>query len=178
MSVDGRLTFEDGQVSLGGAALPGILVSQSVRGQVRFDEAEQDGLSGKTRMPMGWEDAEVVLVMDLLTDDASDCYDKLAKLDAVFRGADTKANPKVYDVANRHLLARSINRVLFSGLESSETDEDDVIRCSLAFVEHKPPVVRQEERVAAKDAKDAASVSTAPTVSAAEPSLAVDVIGG
>lgn len=174
MAADAVLSFDDGQVTLGGTLLPGILVSQSVRGQVRFDQAARDGMSGKAKTPLGWEDAEISLVVALTSDaEGDDCYDKLARLDKVFRGRDSQANPQVCQVSNRHLLARGVSQVVFAGLESSETEDDDVILATLAFVEHNPPIVKQEARVTAS-----ATSGSTPAATATEPSLAVDVIGG
>lgn len=163
---DGRLVFEDGEVRLGGELLPGVLVSQTVNGVVRFDQAEQDGLSGKAKIAMGWEDSAVALTMDLLTDDVSDCYDKLLTLNRVFKGADNGANPKVYTVTGRHLRARGIDQVVFAGLDSEEDDQSDVIRATLNFVEHGPLITETEMRVAAAGT---AGTGTAPAVAATGP---------
>ena len=175
MPNDGLLVFEDGQITLGGSLLPGVLRRLSIRGQVRFDEAEQDGLSGKVKVPMGWEDADVTAEVELLTD-STDCYDKLAGLDATFRGYDNGGNPKVYDLVNRHTAARGIDQVVFAGLESSETDQDDVILAGLAFQEHKPAVVAVESRVAASD-KAAGSGAPAADPADEEPPLQIDLEG-
>jgi hypothetical protein len=134
--------------------VPGILVSQSITGKVKFDEGKPDGLSGKVKTPKGWDDTEITLGLDLLTDEESTCYDKLGEINALFRGADNGGNPKVYEIVNVHALARGLQKVIFSGLQSSEKDDDDVIGVSLTFVEHNPPVVHREKRVArAKQAK-------------------------
>jgi hypothetical protein len=164
MMSDGLLTFDDGIVQLAGARIPGILKSLSIAGQVRFDEAEQDGLSGKVKVPMGWTDADITLVVELTTESGLDCYDKLAQINATFKGTDNGGNPKVFDVVNRHAIARGIERVVFAGLGSRETDEDDVILADLAFVEHVPPVTKIEERVSA-------SGGQAPETTALEPEL-------
>jgi len=156
------LTWEHGEVRLAGELLPGALKHLSIRGLVRFDEAEQDGMSGKTRTPLGWEDADVVIIVDLLTDSGSTCYDKLTALDAKFRGQDDQGNPLVLDVVNAHLAARGVDQVVFSGLDSSETDQDDVIQASLSFTEYRPAVVAVEER---------AEAGAAPGTAAAEPGL-------
>ena len=42
------------------------------------------------------------------------------------------------------LLARGVRRVVFSRLDSSESCRTDEIRASLAFVEHNPPIIKQE----------------------------------
>ncbi|MBF0590187.1 MAG: hypothetical protein HQL53_13785 [Magnetococcales bacterium] len=162
------VTFEDGQVFLGDWAVPGILVRQSVRGAVRFDEAEQDGLSGKAKLAKGWEDADVQLTIDLLTDSSSTCYEKLALIDGVFKGVDNKGNPQVFDVRNSHLLVRGVRQVVFSGLNSEESDRDDTIRATLRFVEHIPVITRAEERAIAAQQSQAPEISPAKT---AEPEL-------
>lgn len=144
--MDGMLTFSHGEVRLGAQLVPGILKSLNVRGAVVFDEAERDGLSGKTKTPKGWDDSMIMLTVELLTDDTT-CYDKLASLDALFRGHDNGANPRVLDVANSHVTARGVGRVVFAGLDSAETDRDDVIMATLRFTEHRPPIIRAEKRV-------------------------------
>ncbi len=146
---NGYLSFDDGKVFLGGSELDGILQNLSVRGSVLFDLAEQDGLSGKTKIPMGWEDADITLVLTLLTDENADCYDRLEVLDALFKGQDSNGNPLILDVRNRHCQARHIDRVVFSGLDSQENDKNDAIVATLAFSEHRPATVATEERVVA-----------------------------
>ncbi len=147
---DGILSFSHGAVALDGRSLPGILASLSVRGQVRYDEAEQDGVSGKAKTPLGWEDDAITLVLALTTEDGSTCYDKLANINGLFVGQDSSGNPLILDVANPHMRARGVNEVVFDGLESTETEDDDVILATLRFTEHNPPVVKAERRAAGK----------------------------
>ena len=143
------LTWEDGVVKIDGQELPGELVDLYVDCRVRFDEQDVDAQSGKKRTPMGWEDADVGIGLSLTTEaDGDDCYDKLAVINGIFRSHDAQANPKIFDVDNRHLLARGVNELIFSGLSSSESDDDDTILADLAFVENNPPVVKTETSVA------------------------------
>lgn len=143
------LTWEDGVVKIDGRELPGHLLDLSVDCRVKFDEQDVDGQSGKKRTPLGWEDAEVGLALSLTTEDpGTDCYEKLAVINGIFRSHDQSANPKVFSVVNRHLTARGVNELIFSGLSSSETEEDDTIVASLTFVENNPPVVKTETKVA------------------------------
>lgn len=181
--MSGRLlTFEDGEVRLGGALAPGILVNLRVDGKVRFDEQEVDGQSGKTKTPKGFEDSDICLGVLLLTDADSTCYDKLGALNAMFRAVDGKANPKVLDVANRHVLARGIRQVVFSRLESAEDNESDEIQATLGFVEHNPPIIKTEKAQAktptpkelAAQAKDAASGGNAAGGQPEEDAIIVD----
>ncbi len=174
---DGYLTFEDGVLSLGGEAIPGVLASSNITCDVKFDEAQSDQLSGKKKTPMGWEDAEIDFEYALLSDEDGDCYDKLAEVNALFKGYGDSAAPKILTVLNRHIQARGIDQVVFKTLASKETNKDDVIVVSLHFVEHTPPVVKAEERVVKSDQAKTAS-GAAPAVNPAKAddySIPVDV---
>ncbi len=139
------ITFEDGVLTLAGEEVPGILRSLRVDGKVRFDEQKVDGTSGKKKTPQGFEDCDIMVSLFLVTDEGSSCYDKLETLSGMFRKVDDKANPQIYTVANRHLLARGVRQVVFSKFCSSENDRTDEIMVTLGFVEHNPPVVKTEK---------------------------------
>lgn len=138
------ITFEDGVITLGGEEVPGILQSLSVDGKVRFDEQKVDGASGKKKTPQGFEDCEISVSLYLVTDADTSCYEKLETLSGMFRKVDDKANPQIYDVANKHLLARGVRQVVFSKLQTAENDMTDEITASLGFTEHNPPIVKTE----------------------------------
>lgn len=139
------ITFEDGVVTLAGEEVPSILHSLSVDDKVRFDEQKVDGSSGKKKTPQGFEDSEIMVSLYLVTDDDSSCYDKLETLSGMFRKVDDTANPRIYTVANRHLLARGVRQVCFSKLQTAENDRTDEITATLGFVEHNPPIVKTEK---------------------------------
>lgn len=139
------ITFEDGVISLGGEEVPGILQSLSVDGKVRFDEQKVDGASGNKKTPQGFEDCEITVALYLVTDADTSCYEKLETLSGMFNNVDNKANPQIYDVANKHLLARGVRQVVFSKLQTAENDMTDEITASLGFTEHNPPIVKTEE---------------------------------
>lgn len=140
-----QIVFEDGYITLGGKEVPGILTELRVDGKVRFDEQKVDGMSGKSKIPQGYEDADIMIGMILLTDETSTSYEKAAELGSLFKDVDTHANPQVFTVVNRHMQARGIKQVVFSRLETAENDQTDEIRATLAFVEHTPPIVRSEK---------------------------------
>lgn len=139
------LSVEDGIVSLDGEELDGIVQYIKIDNKVRFDEAKVDGASGKKKTPQGFEDASISIDLLLLTDDNGTCYDKLGVLNGIFLGIDDTANPKIYTITNKHLLARGVREVVFSSLSSSENSRTDEISASLKFVEHNPPIIRLEE---------------------------------
>lgn len=174
MLTDGKLTFEDGLVVLGKVTLPGIYVQMQINAGVRFDRAQRDHMSGKNKIPLGWEDADIRFTADLLTDDDSDCYDKLTVINKIFKGADKGANPRVYDVTGRHLRARGVNRVVFSGLDSTDSDQDDVIQVTLVFSEHLPAVIKREKQVVAQKKAVGATPPATKASPAAAPAITAD----
>jgi hypothetical protein len=48
--------------------------------------------------------------------DDGDCYDKLARVNALFKGTALTASPKILTPLNRHIQARGIDRVVFKTL--------------------------------------------------------------
>ena len=143
-----HLSFADGIVRLGGEELPGIMTSLSVDGKVRYDEQNVDGTSGKSKTPMGWEDHSVMIGMVLPTDSDGDCYDKLEILSAYFKQPDSKANPQIYSVVNRHTQSRGIREIVFARLQTTENEKWDYIIANLGFDEHNPPIVKTEASAA------------------------------
>ena len=164
------ITYDDGVVTLAGEEVPGILHSLRVDGKVRFDEQKVDGSSGKKKTPQGFEDSDIMISLYLVTDDDSSCYDKLETLSGMFRKVDDKANPQIYTVANRHLLARGVRQVCFSKLQTAENDRTDEITATLGFVEHNPPVVKTEKAQAkTPTGKELAEQAAEKAKQAAEP---------
>ncbi len=142
------LRFEDGQVVLGNYTLPGNFLSTEVGKGIRFDE-QKNANSGSRKVPLGFEDAAVTISLELTTDDeGQSCYDKLAEINGIFSEVDKKASPKVFDIDNRHLAARGVRRVIFSHLNSTETNQSDIIQATLSFTEYYQAVTKLEKNVA------------------------------
>ena len=163
------ITFEDGVLTLGGEEVPGILHSLRVDGKVRFDEQKLDGSSGKKKTPQGFEDGDIRVSLYLVTDEDSSCYDKLETLSGMFRKVDDKANPQIYTVANRHLLARGVRQVCFSKLQTAENDTTDEITATLGFAEHNPPIVKTEKAQAKSPTSKELAEQAAAKAQQAEP---------
>lgn len=170
------VTFEDGVVTLGDTDIPGILKELRVDGKVRFDKQKVDGASGKKKTPQGFEDQDIMLSMILMTDETGTCYDKLEVVSGLYQKIDDKANPQIYTVTNRHLLARGVRQVVFSKLQSAESDADDEMTISMGFVEHNPPVVKVEKAAAKSPTpKELAEAAAQKAAEPAPDSLIVDV---
>ncbi len=166
---DGYLSVEHGHVRLGDTLLPGVFVSMDVADSVKIDCAKMDNMSGKKKIPMGWEDSLLTIEMDLVTDDST-CYDKLAKVNYIFKGMDSQSNPKILKINNPHAAARGVDKVLFRTLRSRETSDDDVIRVTLEFDEHDPPTIPPELR-----AKSTSADNTTPGMDSTDVSADPDV---
>jgi len=180
---DGMLEFDHGVVMLDGVKLPGIFKNQSIVGSVRFDTAKTGDLSGSVKTPRGWEASDITLALELISDEqtapytaGNNCYDKLARINAIFKGYDNGSNPKVYEVDNAHVIARGISHVVFAGLSSRESHQDDVIQVTLNFVEYRPPAQIAEKRVLATDtAAQAAPTAKSTGTAAPDKTIMVDV---
>jgi len=142
-----QLTFENGQISLGDSLIPGILTQMKIKNSVIFDNFSIDSISGTKKIPMGFSDSDISVSMDLLTDDDMTCYDRLAEVNRIFKAVDEDANLIIYTILNFHCAARGIQKVYFSGLNSQETDQDNIIAVTLSFIEYIPDVVKKEEFV-------------------------------
>lgn len=168
------LTFADGVIRLGGEEVPGILQSLTIDGKVLYDEQKVDGQSGKSKTPQGFEDQTVKATLVLLTDDESDCYEKLALLAPFFRKTDEHANPQIYALANRHSQTRGIRRIVFDKLESSESNTSDTIKATLGFTEHRPPIVKTE-RAEAKTPTPGEAAEQAERNGGAQPEESLEI---
>jgi len=142
----GYLTFEDGRIFIENYELNGIIKDLNITGKIRFDSAQTDSLSGTKKTPMGWEDATISIQLELTTDEDSSCYEKLNNINNIFMGQDDDGNPKVLKIYNKHTQARNVDDVIFSSLESQESDIDDIILVKLNFIEFLPVIVETEKK--------------------------------
>ena len=135
-----------GQVKLGDVVLPGVMQKLHVHRAVRLDEAKVKGKSGSSKHPVGWEDAEVELSIELVTDGDKDAWAQLAILAGLFQGQDKHAKPNLYAITSTHLAAWRIRTVVFSNLTSEDDSTSDLVHVTLQFKEHRPVTLRGEGR--------------------------------
>lgn len=140
-------TDEIGQVKLGDRILPGVYQRMEIRGRLRMDKSRVKGRSGTTRLPEGWEDAQVSLELVLCDGEEGTVADQVRQLVKMFQATDTKtARPFVYTIANWQLAAWGIRQVIFSELRSGDDDQTDLVPVTLTFEEWKPPPRKVESR--------------------------------
>ena len=127
-----------------------------------------DGGQGQTSKLITFEDGVVTLAGEEVPGILRSL--RVDTLSGMFRKVDDKANPQIYTVANRHLLARGVRQVVFSKFCSSENDRTDEIMVTLGFVEHNPPVVKTEKAQAkTPTSKELAEQAAEKAKQAAEP---------
>ena len=138
------ITDASGKVKVGGVILPGIFQNIEVDGDVRIDEAEVEGKSAKPKQAVGYEDAKVKLNIVLINDEESTPYEKLKKLQNIFKRPGQQL-PYVYEIVNRHLQARGITKIIFKKLSSSEDNNLDLIRATCEFWEYVPITIQAQK---------------------------------
>lgn len=140
------ITNEAGAIKLGDTLLPGVFTSIEVDGKLRIDEKEVPGQSGKSKQPLGFEDAKISLKLRLITDEETDCYDKAAVLVNLFQTVDKQAKPYVYRIVNRLLELWHITEVLFEDIKIRDNKGSDTLQADLSFTEYKPALVAVEAK--------------------------------
>lgn len=155
------ITGSAGDVMLNDTLIPGVYQSLEIIGKLQIDEKDVPGSSGKRKQPMGYEDAEITLTLRLLTDDATDCYEKVATLARLFQNVDNTAKPYVYRIVNRLLAAWKIKEVLFAGLRTEDDNKSNSIKAYLDFVEYRPAIVAAEAKAQTPALKSTVAVKTA-----------------
>lgn len=141
------ITNDFGEIKLGDNLLPGIVQQIEVDGNVRIDSEEVPGQSGASKQPQGFDDYKVTIRIALVTDDDSDCYDKVTLLEQSFKKVDAQAKPFIYRVINKHLAARGISQMVYQGLRTTDSSGTDVISAEISLLEYKPVIVKTEQAV-------------------------------
>lgn len=137
---------EIGQVKLGDRILPGVYQRMEIRGRLRMDRSRVKGRSGTTRLPEGWEDAQVSLELVLCDGEEGTVADQVRQLVGMFQATDKTARPFVYNIAHWQLAAWGIRQVIFSELRSGDDDQTDLVPVTLTFEEWRPPPRKVEAR--------------------------------
>lgn len=153
-----------GQVKLGGKLLPGVFESLEINGDIQIDEVEVKGRSGKVKQVKGYNDSTLQLSIVLDTDEKTDCYNKLETVQSLFRKTDSQAKPVVYSIVNLHANKRKINKVLFTGLKSKETNTSNTLIVALSFVEYETIQIAAEKRVKKPTTATTATVDSAKKI--------------
>lgn len=142
-----RIDAPEGVVKLGEVTIPGVYQSLEITGAVKLDEVSRSGRSGKSKLPVGWEDMGARLGLRLLTEqDETYPSAALATIAELFQKADSAAKPVVYTIVHPACAAVRLREVLFSTLRIADDNQDDTVDVELEFTEFKPVALGREGR--------------------------------
>lgn len=142
-----RIDAPEGVVKLGDVAIPGVYQSLEITGAVKLDEVSRSGRSGKSKLPVGWDDMSARLALRLLTEQGETYPNAaLSTLAELFQKADSAAKPTVYTIVHPVCAAVRLREVLFSTLRITDDNQDDTVEVELEFTEFKPVALAREGR--------------------------------
>lgn len=133
------LFVSDNQIKLNDIQLHGTLQSISVSGKLIYEAKEQTASSNRVKSITGFDDSSVEISI-ILTDkknistgniEKTD-YQMLNEINNLFKKLEN-GSPVIYTIKNQHINARGVKKVLFSDLDSEETNAGLV--CTLKFIE-------------------------------------------
>lgn len=134
----------DDPIRLDGLTLPGVMTGLKVRGNFEVEKKRMEGTSGSANLPKGFRDAAVEITLELLPPDLEG---QIKSLEGAFKqGGVNTARPM--RIVNKHLDARGVVRVLFTGLDTEDGSEWDSTLATLSFVEYEQMNVKSELKAA------------------------------
>ncbi len=172
-------TTNIGQVKVGNTLLPGIFESLEITGRVKTDQVEIKGKETKATQAVGYEPATARLTINLLpTYEGGECSSQVRAIQQAFRESKDQEEPGVYRLVNRHVQARGIDEVVFSGLKTFEDNRSDKLLVICEFMEHVPIQVKVKEQSSSAAAQSSTSESAATSSSSNYGGAVPDNFGG
>jgi hypothetical protein len=139
-------TTNIGQVKVGDTLLPGVFESLEITGRVKMDQVEIQGKETNVTQAVGYDPATVRLTINLLPrEEGGECDDQIAVIQRAFRQSKDQERPGVYRLVNKHVQARGVDEVIFSGLKTFEDNRSDKVLVICEFTEHVPIKVKIRE---------------------------------
>jgi len=152
--VQSNNTYMD--VYLGGVILPVPPRSMKIKQSMKIDEIDIPGRSGRVKQPIGYEDAEISLMLEIpatyengrIKEKAPDRFKTIQNL---FRSS-KDAKPKAVDIASTLTESCGINQVLIKSVEISDSTMD-LVSVSLTLSEYESIEVQLESQAQELEAK-------------------------
>jgi len=137
-------------VLLGGIILPVPPKAMKIKQSMKIDEIEIPGRSGKVKQPIGYEDAEVTLTLEIpatyengrIKEKAPDRFQTIQNL---FRSS-KDAQPQAVDIASTLTEACGIHQVLIKSMEVSDNSLD-MVSVNLTLIEYESIEVQLTKQV-------------------------------
>lgn len=138
-------------MKIDGTLVPGILQGIEVTGELRIERQKNDGKSGTRQVVKGFPEATIRADV-LLLGTPGELTQQLRALQALFAVSGVKGRR----VVNQHLDARGVKRLVFKGLTTRSTNQNDGVLAQLAFTEYDSEIRALEEKDKAERAASAA----------------------
>ncbi len=152
---------DSGLVKVGGTLLPGTFEKMEIEADVKVDEVDVKGKSVKPKQATGYEDAKIKLVINLRANNKEDEYTQLSKIQNIFKKPGQE-KPNVYQIFNRHLNTRGIDKVIFKKLTTKEDNKSNILRVTCEFWEYIPITIQATKNT---------SITSSTTKSSIQPNL-------
>lgn len=141
---------------LGGVVLPVPPASMRIRQSLKIDEIEIKGRSGKVKQPVGYEDAEISIELELCDREEGDALaltarERLEQLQKLFRSS-KEALPQPLEIVSVLTEACGVQRVLFKELEVHD-NELDFISATLQLTEFESVENQLKQQAAESSAR-------------------------
>jgi len=154
-----------GIIKIDGAPLPGYLQRLRVGANIIIDELPIQDLDGHLKLPAGFDEGNIEIILRLVGENGSSPYDLAGALQGIFRKTE-QSKPQIHAISNVHVNARQISSVLIKQLETEETNEDDTLLATLWLEEFIPLAEQIQNNVSqanqAAAATEAASLAVVP----------------
>ena len=148
-------------VSLGGIILPVPPKAMKIKQSMKIDEIEIPGRSGKVKQPIGYEDAQITLTLEIpaiyengrIIENAPERFQTIQNL---FRGPkDTK--PEAVDITSTLTNVCGISQVLIKAMEVADS-QMDLVTVVMTLTEYESIEVQLQSQAQEIEAKAEAEV--------------------
>lgn len=148
---------------IGGVTLPVPPRQMTIKQSLKIDEIEIKGRSGKVKQPVGYEDAQITIELEIcaleeggkITETARERFEKVQRL---FR-ASREALPQPVEIVSILTDACGIRKVLIKELEVHDS-EFDYIACTLQLTEFESVANQLKNQAAESEAKSNAAAKS------------------
>lgn len=128
---------DDASIKIGGIVLPGLYKNIEVSAEAAVEEQDIEGCSVKPKQAVGYEDAKIIIDLELWDGEERTKEDKLQLLQDIFRlsGQD---RPEAWEIVSTHSRIRQVDRVILKNMTSAVSNKKDMISVRLELWEYIP----------------------------------------
>lgn len=126
---------DDDSVKIGGVILPGIYKSIEINHEAQIDEQKVEGSSRVPKQATGYEDAKVVIEIQLIDSEHMTKEEKLQIIQNLFKNM-SQSKPIVHELISTHSSIRGVDKVIIKNMGSKENNKKNEIIVSLELLQY------------------------------------------